>query len=164
MDFCNVIDIYGSQIYFLVLINYGSRELIYINTTLNPTREWLIQQFRNMSINDSEFPKFLIIDNDGNYGNWIDPVLDSYFEIKVLRTDRGCPWQNGRVERFIKSLKLELLLRIPVSDSVFLNRTCSRYKSYYNNCRPHQGIDGCTPNKDDTKRQCHLENPQPAQD
>ncbi|MDC0980277.1 integrase core domain-containing protein [Bdellovibrionales bacterium] len=148
MDFCNIINLNGFQLYVLVVIEHSSREIIWIAVTLNPTRDWLTQQFRNMSIREVELPDFMIIDNDGIYGKWIDKVLSSQFQIKVLRTDKGCPWQNGRVERFIKTLKLELLLRVPIHDTISLSRVCASYKSYFNYLRPHQGIGGCRPSDD----------------
>jgi len=133
------------QLFFLVVINVRSRELIYIGLTLNPNRGWLIQQFKNIAIDEIDFPHFLIIDNDGIYGKWIDPIFGEYFEIKTLRIDIGCPWQNGICERFMRTFKSDLLYRIPISDINHLYRIIQAYRNYYNRVRPHQGIKGNVP-------------------
>jgi transposase InsO family protein len=146
MDFANIIDIGRLQVYFLVVIDIKSRELIYLSITLCPNRTWLHQQFRNIAIEEASFPDFLIIDNDGIYGKWIDPIFLEQYDIKVLRTDKGCPWQNGVCERFIGTLKTELLYRIPINHNIgiFPHKFATNYNDYYNKVRPHQGIDGKT--------------------
>ena len=47
MDFTCVMDLLGCQIFILVILNHGSRELIFINATLHPHQKWLLQQIRN---------------------------------------------------------------------------------------------------------------------
>ncbi|NIP27488.1 MAG: DDE-type integrase/transposase/recombinase, partial [Phycisphaerae bacterium] len=53
-------------------------------------------------------PKFLRTDNETvftsrlfRFGLWL-------LGIKHQRTDKGCPWMNGRVERFFGTLKQKL--------------------------------------------------------
>ena len=94
----------------------------------------MIQQFKKIAIDDIDCPHFLIIDNDGINEKWIDPILLEYFEIKTLRIDKGCPWQNGICERFMRTFKSDLLHRIILA-----------YKNYYNKVRPHHGIEGKVP-------------------
>ena len=107
MDFTCVIDLKLFQIFILGIINHKTRELIYIRATLFPTQDWLTQQFRNIAIDEIPFPDYLIIDNDGIYGKWIDTYFNECFEIKILRIARGSPWQNGQIESFFKTLKFE---------------------------------------------------------
>ena len=105
------------------------REIIHMNVTLNPNRDWLVQQFKNIAINDEhQFPEHLIIDNDQISDKWIDALMKVYFQIKVLRIVQRCPWQNGRVEGFIKTLKVELLYRIPSIETHQIQMFCHRKK------------------------------------
>jgi hypothetical protein len=97
MDFCNIIDLKLFQIYIIGIINIHSREIVWQAITIHPDREWILQQLKNISINATPFPRYLIIDNDSRYGNWMTPILLEYFDIKTLRIAKGCPWQNGKI-------------------------------------------------------------------
>ena len=68
-----------------------------------------------MAIEEIDYPKYLIIDNDRIFGNWIEGDLKNQFGIEVLRIARGSPWQNPFIERFLGTLKRELLYRIPIN-------------------------------------------------
>ncbi len=65
----------------------------------------------------------------------------------VVRTAVKCPWQNGSIDRFNRTLKEELLAHIiPISDS-HLNRLLGEFKTFYNTARPHQANKGLTPDQ-----------------
>ena len=145
MDFCNVIDLKLFQIYVLGIINIKTRELLSLSVTLSPHRQWILQQFRNLAIEEISFPDYLIIDNDGIYGNWIDTMFENYFGIKTLRIIPKSPWQNGIIERFWKTLQVECISRLHIQNEASVKYFCNEYKNYYNEKRPNQGLDGQTP-------------------
>jgi len=145
MDFTNIFDYLGNQIWVLVIINLSNRELIHINATTNPSRNWLIQQMKNISINGYNFPKSIIIDNDGIYGEWIGPQFLELFGINTERIPFKMPWKNAICERFNLTLKLETLNRIGNVSFDEIQKACFLYRKYYNNHRSHQGINGETP-------------------
>ena len=58
MDFCNVIDCYLFQITILGIIDIKTHELISLSVTLNPDRQWIIQQIKNIAIKEIKI-KFL---------------------------------------------------------------------------------------------------------
>jgi len=145
MDFMSVFDAFGSQMFVLVIIDIKSRTLISINATLNPNRSWIIQQFRNIAISDIPFPRVLISDNDGIYGNWLVPILKEYFEIEVKKIPPKMLWFNGVCERFHRTLREELFNRLVLHDQSHVQLVTSEFKGYYNLHRPHQGIDGKIP-------------------
>lgn len=147
MDFCNIIDLKLFQIYIIGIINIHSREIVWQAITIHPDREWILQQFKNISINGTPFPRYLIIDNDSIYGNWMTPILHKYFDIKTLRITKGCPWQNGIMERYWKTLQIELVDRLHIQDESSIRYFCNIYKQYYNETRPHQGIFGFVPSE-----------------
>ena len=64
--------------------------------------------------------------------------------IRHQRTDPGCPWQNGRVERFFGTLK-EKLDRLAVDSFEVLNHALGEFRFFYNHVRPHQNLEGRTP-------------------
>jgi hypothetical protein len=60
------------------------------------------------------------------------------------RIEPGCPWQNGRVERFIGTVKRELA-REPIADGNELSTTLQEIRTWYNHDRPHDHLQGRTP-------------------
>ncbi len=115
MNFCNIIDLKLFQIYILEIININTREIIWQAITIHPNREW------------------------------IDSIMVEYFEIEVLRITSRCPWQNGVIERYWKSLQEELICRLHIQNESSLRYFCNKYEIYYNEIRPHQGILGKIP-------------------
>src|SRR5467141_3240852 len=60
------------------------------------------------------------------------------------RIDPGCPWQNGRVERFFGTLKAKLD-RLAADSFDSLNNALAEFLFFYNHVRPHQNLAGLTP-------------------
>lgn len=59
-------------------------------------------------------------------------------------TTPGCPWQNGKVERFFGTLK-QKLDRWQVSSGESLHASLLEFAFWYNHVRPHQHLNGPTP-------------------
>jgi transposase InsO family protein len=144
MDFTTVFDRNGLQIFIFSILEVPSRQLILINATANPTREWLAQQFRNCSILGYHFPSAMVHDRDGIYGNWLPDILKRHDCLSVKTPPRS-PWCNPHVERFNRTIKDEVLNRVDISNVEHVRQLCSDFKSYYNGERPHQGINGVIP-------------------
>jgi transposase InsO family protein len=51
------------------------------------------------------------------------------------------PWQNGRVERLIGSIRRESLDDLILFDEAQLRRVLKNYASYYNRVRTHLSLD-----------------------
>ena len=68
----------------------------------------------------------------------------SLLGIRHQRTDPGCPWQNGRVERFFGMLKQKLDQLLVDSLHAF-NTALGEFRFFYNHVRPHQNLAGRTP-------------------
>lgn len=64
--------------------------------------------------------------------------------IRQQRIEPGCPRQNGRVERFIGTVKRELRQQRPISGHEFTQRLTAM-RSWYNHDRPHDHLQGRTP-------------------
>ncbi len=64
--------------------------------------------------------------------------------IRHQRTAPGCPWQNGRVERFFGTLKRSHD-DLAVDSLDALNFALVEFRFYYNYVRPHQNLNGKTP-------------------
>jgi len=116
------------------------------------------QQIRNAAF-DGE-PKFLVHDNDGMFGQLGKPVtvevngktvacrsgfdvwLAEVMGIRGIPTPYQAPNAQAHVERFIGTLRRELLDRILVWNEGQLRASVAEYTRWYNTGRVHQGIHG----------------------
>ncbi|MCU7906658.1 MAG: DDE-type integrase/transposase/recombinase [Candidatus Thiodiazotropha sp. (ex Epidulcina cf. delphinae)] len=64
--------------------------------------------------------------------------------IKHQTTAPGCPWMNGRIERFFGTLKGKLS-HWEVDSREQLEAALGLFRVWYNHLRPHQLQDGRTP-------------------
>ncbi len=79
------------------------------------------------------------------YGNGIRAFLERS-GIEEVRIAYRSPWQNPFIERFIGTLRRELLDHVIVLNQAHLERLLGQYiDEYYHLARPHQGLGGDTP-------------------
>ncbi len=156
MDFFTVITINFSFLYVFVIFDHGRRKVIHLATTHHPSMEWVIQQLREATPFGCQ-PRYLFRDNDGIYGHGVRKFLDSC-SIEEVRTAYRSPWQNPYVERFVGTLRRELLNHVIIFSESHLNSLLTEYiEQYYQCARPHQGLGGDTP--ESTKSQKVVEGP-----
>lgn len=130
-------------LFILSVLSHDKRRLIHCRATYNPTSAWVAQQMREAFPFD-EAPQKMIMDHDSIFLPVVKNTLPA-MGIGVIRTAIKCPWQNGTIERFNKTLKDELLNHIIPIDDVHLNRLLAEFKEFYNTARPHQANKGLAP-------------------
>ncbi len=144
IDFFTVTTISFATVYVFLVFEHGRRRVVHLATTRRPTMAWVIQQLRNAMPFNSQ-PRYLFRDNDGIYGRGVALFLESC-GIDEVRTALRSPWQNPYVERFIGTLRRELLNHVIVLSEVHLERLLREFiEEYYHVARPHQGLDSDTP-------------------
>jgi putative transposase len=82
----------------------------------------------------------LIRDRDSKYAAHFSIVAVSSL-IKELKTPYRTPQANGICERFMGSIRRECLDHILIHDDRHLERVTKEYTAYFNQERPHQGIE-----------------------
>ncbi len=60
--------------YVFVIMQLDTRKVVHFNVTNSPSLDWVKQQIRNACM-DNETPRFLIHDNDGIFGQMLQPIL-----------------------------------------------------------------------------------------
>jgi hypothetical protein len=131
-------------LYGFLVFDHGRRKVIHSAVTRRPYLDWLIQQLRE-SMPFSLQPKYLFRDNDGLYGHGVRAFLDNC-GIEEVGTAYRSPWQNPFVERFIGTLRRELLGHVIVLSQGHLERLLQEFiEEYYHVARPHQDLAGDTP-------------------
>ena len=144
IDFFTVTTINFATYYVFLVFDHGRRRVIHFAVTRNPFMNWVIQQLREAMPFGLQ-PKYLFRDNDGIYGNGVRAFLDSC-GIEEVRTAYRSPWQNPFVERYIGTLRREMLDHVIVLSQRHLERLLREFiEDYYHIARPHQGLNGDTP-------------------
>lgn len=142
MDFFTVPTATFRQLYGLVILRHGRRSVAYVNVTAHPTAAWVSQQLREAFPEDTA-PKYLVFDRDTIFGATKGLIRRLGIEPKVIGF--RCPWQNGAVERFIGTLRRELLDHVILRDEAHLSRLLREFVHYYHEDRTHLGLEKGTP-------------------
>ncbi|MDO8311878.1 MAG: integrase core domain-containing protein [Sideroxyarcus sp.] len=127
----------------LGILDHGSRALLHLQALHDKTSRTLITCISEV-IRIHGKPKIIRTDNEAIFTSRIFRRGLKQLGIRHQRTDPGCPWQNGRIERLFGTLK-EKLDQWKVPNFAQLNRDLNIFHHWYNHVRPHQNLDGRTP-------------------
>ena len=144
-DFLPVNDIFFRQLYAFVIMELSSRKIVHIGVTAHPTDEWTAQPLREATPFEQR-PKYLLRDNDAKFGSHFKQVAEGA-GIKVLKTPVKAPKANANCERLMGPIRREVLDHFLIFNERHLKRVLQEFVSYYNTCRPHQGIGQAIPIK-----------------
>jgi putative transposase len=109
-----------------------------LGVTRSPTDAWTAQQLREATA-FGVGPKYLIRDNDSKFGVTFARVAKTS-GIKILKTPYHAPRANAICERFLGSVRRECLDHLLILQEKQLHRVLNAYVAYFNQARPHQGI------------------------
>jgi Integrase core domain. len=146
-DFFTVETVFLQTLYVLFFIEIGSRRLHVTTATRNPGTIFVTQQARNLcyTLDERVEPvRFLIHDRDTKFCGPFDEVLRSE-GIHVIRTPIRSPKANAFAERFVRTVRHELLDLTLVYGRRHLDQLLRRCAEHYNARRPHRGLELRTP-------------------
>ncbi len=143
MDLTGKTDGQGRLHMILGLLDHGSRSLMKL-AALPDKRSWTLLGHLFLAIGRHGKPHALRTDNESCFTSRLFRVALWLAGIRHLRSDPGCPWQNGRIERLFGTLK-EKLDQWEVAGFDALNRSLGEFRFFYNHVRPHQHLQGRTP-------------------
>ncbi len=135
MDFLVVPTVRFRLLYVWFVIEHGRRRVLHFNVTTHPTSSWTIQQLREAFPDESSL-RFLIHDNDAIFSQRLTEAIGQ-LGIESKRTAFRSPWQNGTAERWIGTVRRELLDHVIAIDERHLRRLLRGYVDYYNEDRVH---------------------------
>ncbi len=144
MDFFVVPTVTFKLLYVFFIIDHGRRRIVHTNVTQYPTANWVKQQLREAFPFD-EHPKYLIFDRDPVFATQVKQLIKD-MDIKPKVISYKSPWQNGVSERWVKSVRDELLNHVIIFNERHLRRLIKNYVKYYNNDRCHLTLDRDSPN------------------
>ena len=138
VDFLVVPTVRFQLLYAWFVIQHERREILHVNVTTHPTAAWVIQQLRQTLPWDDSI-RILIHDNDAIFSNQVGDWIER-LGIEPKATAYRSPWQNGLAERWVGTIRRDLLDHAIVIDERRLRRLLLEYVEYYNRDRVHTGL------------------------
>ena len=143
MDLFVVPTISFRLLYGFLILQHGSREILWIGTTAHPNAEWIARQLTE-AFGWEEAPRFIIRDRDRAYGDIVVRRLRA-MGIRDRPTAPRSPWQNGYCERLIGSIRRDCLDHVVVFGEQHLRHLLRSYANYYNQTRTHLSLNKDSP-------------------
>jgi putative transposase len=149
-DFLQVSDLFFRPLFAFFLIELRTRKVIHVGVTRSPSDPWVAQQLREATPY-GQAPKYLIRDNDSKFGSCFTHVATTS-AIEILKTPVHAPRANAVCERFLRSVRQECLDHLLILQEKQLQRVLNAYVAYFNQARPHQGIQQQIPDRSGSSR------------
>jgi putative transposase len=145
-DFFTVDTVVLRRYYVLFFIELDTRRVHLAGVTKNPTGAWTTQAARNLMMRYQRTLRFLIRDGAGQFVAGFDEVFRSD-GTTIIRTPPYTPVANAYAERWVGTVRHELLDRTLIWNLPHLERLLSDYAEHYNTHRPHRSLGQNAPNK-----------------
>jgi transposase InsO family protein len=155
-DFSTVDTALLRRYYVLFFIKVQTREVFYAGLTANPTGVWTTQAARNLFLRHSDQfdgARALVRDRGSQFVDAFDEIFRTE-GFKILRTPVRTPVANTFAERWIGSIRRELLKqpaglpRTIIWNRRQLERLVGDCIEHYNQHRPHQSLGQRPPTPD----------------
>jgi len=127
------------RLYLFFVVELSTRRVWLLGVTAHPDGPWVTQCARNLLMDlDAQVTRFryLIRDRDHKFTAAFDAVFRSK-NIQIVRTPIRAPQANAIAERWIGSLRRELLDRILILNRRQLDHVLRVFLDHYNTHRPH---------------------------
>lgn len=127
--------------YVLTFMRVASRQVHIAGITTSPDSRWMQQMARNVPEADTGFLsgcRYLLRDRDTKFGATFDDVLASV-GIKPTVLPPRSPNPNAHCERWIRSVKTEVLSKMILFGERSLRHCLAQYLFHYHGERNHQG-------------------------
>ncbi|MCA9139018.1 MAG: integrase core domain-containing protein, partial [Planctomycetales bacterium] len=139
------------DVYFMVFIHIGTRQIWISPCTETPTGVWTTQQGRNfqMHLQDNDLEcEILMRDRDSKYTDSFDEIIKSTGG-RIKLTPIRSPNLQAHVERVIQTIKHEVLNAFCIVTNEHLNSILRKTQSWYNERRGHSSRDHLPPIRND---------------
>ncbi len=130
-------------LYGFFIIQHGRRKILHFNVTSKPNPDWVIQQLREAFPYETEI-KYLIMDRDGIFSCKVREAVKA-MGINPVRISARNPAENGIAERWVGSVRRDLLDHVIVLNERHLRHLMRSYLDYYHVDRTHLGLKKDTP-------------------
>jgi putative transposase len=146
-DFFTIETLTLQTLYALFFIEHSTRRVYVAGCTAHPDRAWVTQQARQITwelANRDPAIRYLIHDHDTKFTQSFDTVFEAE-GIEIVNIPYRAPNANAIAERWVRSVREECLDHLIILNERHLRRVLKEYVIYYNERRPHQGLDQDSP-------------------
>ena len=138
----------GRSAYLIGFMDDFSRYIVSLKVSRSQRAGDVIDAYRTAA-GDYGLPREVLTDNGRQYVSWrgrssFQKELTKD-DVRHIRSATHHPQTLGKLERFWKSIKDELLSRATFETFEECQQRVALWVKYYNHRRPHQGIDGACP-------------------
>jgi len=136
----------GSSLRILTVMDEFTREGLEIAVDRSTSADWVISHLAQLVATHGA-PAYLRSDNGPEFvavavQQWLHTQ-----QIATLYIDPGCPWQNGKEERFNGTVRDECLNMYVFASVVDARVRLHAFRRHYNEERPHSALDYQTPSE-----------------
>jgi transposase InsO family protein len=150
-DFFTVNTALLRRFYVLFFIHIPCRQVFFAGVTANPTGDWTAQAARNLFL-DHATPlagsRALVRDRGSQFIDSFDEIFRTE-GLKILKSPVRTPVANAFAERWIGSIRRELLDRTIIWNQRQVERLVTDYVTHYNTHRPHRSLEQTPPTPTD---------------
>ena len=142
-DFATIDTALLRRYYLLFFIDVTTSEVFFAGITANPTGAWTTQAARNLFLRHHDQladAGALVRDRGSQFIDTFDEIFRTE-GLKILKTPVRTPVANAFAERWIGTLRRELLDRTIIWNQRQLERLVVDYIDHYNAHRPHRSLD-----------------------
>ena len=133
------------RLHVLLFIEVGSRRVHSGGITTNPTGAWSTQAARNLLMRLDPSFRFVVHDGAGQCSGTFDTVFTAV-RMTAITTPPRAPKANAFAERWVRTVRHELLGRTLVWNERQLRGLLIEYIDHYNSCRPDRSLNQRAPN------------------
>jgi putative transposase len=147
VDFFTVDTVFLRRLYVLFAIEVATRRVHMLGMTAHPAGEWVAQQARNLVMGIGEDVtgfRFLVRDRDAKFTAAFDAIFAAE-GIQVLRTPVRAPRANADAERWVGTVRREVLDRMLFFGGRQLRLVLAEFADHYNVHRPHRALGQAPP-------------------
>ncbi len=138
-DFFTVDTVLLRRYYVLFFIELDRRRVHLVGITTNPTGAWTAQAARNFTMRYDPTIRFLVRDGAGQFLGAFDEVFRSD-GTTIIRTPPYTPVANAYAERWVGTVRRELLDLTLIWNHRQLEQLLREYVEHYNTHRPHRTL------------------------
>jgi putative transposase len=130
------------EVFMIAFIHVQSRRVVLSPATEHPDETWVVAQaerFATEARAQDLSVAYVVHDRDTKFTRSFDQTLKRK-RVRTVKIAHCAPDMQAYVERFIQTLKNEVLRRFVVFGTQHLEHLTSEYLAYYHADRPHQGV------------------------